>query len=369
MGNFLVGVALVIKSSIDLGIDWTPSKLLVLVVGVLSGGFIFIGLNLITCVAAFWIVDSVPVTRLVFDNHLFAQYPLTIYPKAISILLTQFTLRAALPILYGQAGVQNYLGAYLQVGMPLASLWMVLVIWAFARRAPSNFVPIVLGNGKIQLEVRPEVSELDYANGTTISGTTVPGFKSRSADIRHAALKNVIFTVARGRNGSLNIEPVLSAMQTMKDSSPARVGAPSGGGPGGGGPPAVMTWQEEVSKEGAKFKEQGLQYSGPRTVVESQSTLNTFRKVPMSRLAIKLDLLAYMDLHPEFAGDVQPAAVRIPLRQHIGAPALACVRVGDTVRAGDCIGEIPEGALGARVHASIAGVVTEVGSSISIKGT
>jgi hypothetical protein len=52
-----------------------------LVVGVLSGGFIFIALNLITCVSAFWIVDSVPVTRLVFDNHLFAQYPLTIYPE------------------------------------------------------------------------------------------------------------------------------------------------------------------------------------------------------------------------------------------------------------------------------------------------
>ena len=119
----------------------------------------------------------------------------------------------------------------------------------------------------------------------------------------------------------------------------------------------------------AKFKEEGLQYGGSRAVVETQSVLNSFRKVPMSRLAIKLDLLAYMDLHPEFAGDVRPAAVRIPLRQHIGAPALACVRVGDTVRAGDCIGEIPEGALGARVHASIAGVVTEVGSSISIKGT
>lgn len=119
----------------------------------------------------------------------------------------------------------------------------------------------------------------------------------------------------------------------------------------------------------AKFKEEGLQYGGSRAVVETQSVLNSFRKVPMSRLAIKLDLLAYMDLHPEFAGDVRPDAVRIPLRQHIGAPALACVRVGDTVRAGDCIGEIPEGALGARVHASIAGVVTEVGSVISIKGT
>jgi ABC-2 type transport system permease protein len=88
VGNFLIGVALVVKSSVDLGIDWTPSKLAVLIVGVLSGGAIFIALNLITCVAAFWIVDSVPITRLVFDNHLFAQYPLTIYPKAISILLT-----------------------------------------------------------------------------------------------------------------------------------------------------------------------------------------------------------------------------------------------------------------------------------------
>ena len=88
VGNFLVGVALVVKSSVDLGIDWTPSKMLVLIVGVLSGGAIFIALNLITCVAAFWIVDSVPITRLVFDNHLFAQYPLTIYPRAISILLT-----------------------------------------------------------------------------------------------------------------------------------------------------------------------------------------------------------------------------------------------------------------------------------------
>jgi ABC-2 type transport system permease protein len=81
-------VALVIKSAIYLGIDWTPPRLLMLAVGVLSGGFIFIALNLITCVTAFWIVDSVPITRLVFDNHLFAQYPLSIYPRVISILLT-----------------------------------------------------------------------------------------------------------------------------------------------------------------------------------------------------------------------------------------------------------------------------------------
>jgi len=38
------------------------------------------------------------------------------------------------------------------------------------------------------------------------------------------------------------------------------------------------------------------------------------------------------------------------------------------VQAGDLIGEIPEGALGARVHASLTGTVTEVDSAISIKG-
>jgi pilus assembly protein CpaC len=38
-----------------------------------------------------------------------------------------------------------------------------------------NFLPIVLGNGKIHLEVEPEVSALDAANGTTIQGTVVPG--------------------------------------------------------------------------------------------------------------------------------------------------------------------------------------------------
>jgi len=42
-----------------------------------------------------------------------------------------------------------------------------------------TFVPIVLGNGKIRLEVRPRVSELDETHSTTIGGTTIPGIKTR----------------------------------------------------------------------------------------------------------------------------------------------------------------------------------------------
>jgi pilus assembly protein CpaC len=38
-----------------------------------------------------------------------------------------------------------------------------------------NFLPIVLGNGRIHLEVEPEFSTLDPANGVSIEGTVVPG--------------------------------------------------------------------------------------------------------------------------------------------------------------------------------------------------
>jgi pilus assembly protein CpaC len=42
-----------------------------------------------------------------------------------------------------------------------------------------NFLPIVLGNGKIHLEVEPIVNVIDQANGTTIQGTAVPGFDTQ----------------------------------------------------------------------------------------------------------------------------------------------------------------------------------------------
>jgi pilus assembly protein CpaC len=38
-----------------------------------------------------------------------------------------------------------------------------------------NFLPIVLGNGKIHLEVEPQISNLDPTAGTSINGTVVPG--------------------------------------------------------------------------------------------------------------------------------------------------------------------------------------------------
>ena len=45
-----------------------------------------------------------------------------------------------------------------------------------------DFVPIVLGNGAIRLEVRPQVSELDRANGVSVQGDRIPALRTRWAD-------------------------------------------------------------------------------------------------------------------------------------------------------------------------------------------
>jgi pilus assembly protein CpaC len=42
-----------------------------------------------------------------------------------------------------------------------------------------SFTPIVLSNGKISMQVAPEVSELDYANAVALQGYTVPGLSTR----------------------------------------------------------------------------------------------------------------------------------------------------------------------------------------------
>ena len=88
IGNFITGAVLIGVSMQKLGIAFTPLHLLYLVVSVLSGGLIFIALNLITATTAFWLTESIPVTQVIFNLNEFAKYPLSIYHQGIRILLT-----------------------------------------------------------------------------------------------------------------------------------------------------------------------------------------------------------------------------------------------------------------------------------------
>jgi ABC-2 type transport system permease protein len=137
IGNFLVGAVLVGIAARQLGIDWTPETVLYLIVMVLSGGVIFIALNLATAVSAFWIMDSVPVTRVVFEMHEFAKYPLTIYPRAIGLILT-WAIPFGFASFYPAAHLMGEAVApWLAYGAPVVAVVLLLIalrVWRFGLR-------------------------------------------------------------------------------------------------------------------------------------------------------------------------------------------------------------------------------------------
>jgi Na+-translocating ferredoxin:NAD+ oxidoreductase RnfC subunit len=52
--------------------------------------------------------------------------------------------------------------------------------------------------------------------------------------------------------------------------------------------------------------------------------------------------------------------VKIYTKQHIGAKAIPVVQRGDKVNEGDVLAKVEENLLGADIHASIPGIVTDV---------
>jgi len=107
-------------------------------------------------------------------------------------------------------------------------------------------------------------------------------------------------------------------------------------------------------------------------------SMREYRKVPGSRVNMRAGITRYSRQSPDIlqAFDVDkgkiivpviiPRRIDIPLLQHVGAPAVPCVKQGDTVVEGDLIAEIPDSALGARIHAGISGVVEDIGEKIII---
>jgi pilus assembly protein CpaC len=76
-----------------------------------------------------------------------------------------------------------------------------------------NFLPIVLGNGKIHLEVEPEVSNLNAAFGTAINGTVVPGRDTQrvhtTVELEDGQTFAIGGLIQRNINGSISKVPII----------------------------------------------------------------------------------------------------------------------------------------------------------------
>ncbi len=107
----------------------------------------------------------------------------------------------------------------------------------------------------------------------------------------------------------------------------------------------------------------GLRANGikpPKVEAGPIKAQRALRRVPISRLRARLGLEKYNVKAPIDESIIVVDQVKEKLSQHIGAPAVPVVKVGDVVKEGQKIAEAAENALSLPVHASIDGVVTDV---------
>jgi Na+-translocating ferredoxin:NAD+ oxidoreductase RnfC subunit len=128
--------------------------------------------------------------------------------------------------------------------------------------------------------------------------------------------------------------------------------------------PEALFPKEACDKGIHDLKEKGIKWSGPMEV--EPHPMYEYRRTPLKQLVQRLGIEEYDRPTPFQQIECRPAVVSIPLSQHIGAPAQPVVSVGQSVSRGELIADIPGEQLGARLHASISGVVRAVGKDILI---
>ena len=96
--------------------------------------------------------------------------------------------------------------------------------------------------------------------------------------------------------------------------------------------------------------------------------MRDYRKIAPSKIMARMGLGDLYEKKPEGFREISAGTVRIPVKQHIGAPAVPTVAINDHVTQGQLIARLAPDKPSANVHASISGVVTECGGFIAIKG-
>ncbi len=98
----------------------------------------------------------------------------------------------------------------------------------------------------------------------------------------------------------------------------------------------------------------------PQVEADAVKRVRDGRRISKNRLIARLGLAEYNSQAFLDEREIVPKTVRLLLSQHIGAPAVATVKAGQQVSAGERIADPAEGALSVAIHTPISGTVKEV---------
>jgi cobalamin reductase len=124
--------------------------------------------------------------------------------------------------------------------------------------------------------------------------------------------------------------------------------------------PEELYPKEACDDSKAALRQANVKWTGPTTV--KPHAMRDGRHVPIKTLTRKLNVHHYDLPAPFWTGRLEPGRLVLPLKQSAGSACQPKVKAGDRVSAGQLIAEPAPNALGANLHAPLAGKVREVTS-------
>ena len=122
--------------------------------------------------------------------------------------------------------------------------------------------------------------------------------------------------------------------------------------------PEELYPKEACDDAKSEMRRQQIKWTGPTNI--KPHGMRDGRHVPIKTLTRKLHVEQYDLPAPLYSGTIEPHRLVLPLKQSAGTACLAKVKTGDRVSAGQIIGEPAPNAMGAILHAPLAGKITGV---------
>jgi Na+-translocating ferredoxin:NAD+ oxidoreductase RnfC subunit len=122
--------------------------------------------------------------------------------------------------------------------------------------------------------------------------------------------------------------------------------------------PEELFPKEACDDSRAELRRRNFKWTGPTPA--KAHPMRDGRHVPIKTLTKKLHVEQYDLPAPLWPGKIEPRRLLLPLKQSAGSPCLPKVKAGQRVTAGQIIGEPAPNALGAILHAPVAGRIAEV---------
>lgn len=86
--QLIAGIILLAYSSAQIGMHWTLTTFVLLLISLFGAGLVLIAMTLLAGCAAFWVIDSYPVLGLAWKLREFAPYPMNIFDGVFRLAFT-----------------------------------------------------------------------------------------------------------------------------------------------------------------------------------------------------------------------------------------------------------------------------------------